>query len=771
MRNVVVAILPALLILLQGHTVHAMDNRDTTTAAQHGRIVGRVVDSEEGLPVIGAHIYIDALSRGATSGTDGSFELPELPQGQHTITVSYIGYAGMRREVLVESNRTVELEFSLQPGVHEMGTVVITGSATPYLYTESPVKTEVITHKLIEQTQAVNLAEALSLQTGVSVDNSCQNCNFTQVRILGFDGKYAQVLIDGDPVVSSLAAVYALEHFPDEMIEQIEVVKGGGSALYGGGALSGTINMRTRTPLGTHTRFNYLAQSLKGTLDHKAGAVTEWVSGSKDMGAFLYISARDRGGYDHNGDGFTELGQVSNNTIGVNSYLHVEGYGDFQLSLHHINEARRGGSDLDLLKHEARITEAVDHRRWGGKLRWESRVSAALHLQAHYGFSLLDRDSYYGGLAGDTEQDRLDALRYYGFSKNRTHIAGVRGLLSTGVQDITAGVEYSSDRLVDRSVRDASYAIDALYTNVGMYAQDAITLFEHALVLIAGVRIDRHSELDEAVLSPRINARIELLHELSLRLAYTTGFKAPQVFDEDLHIESLGGVQRVIRNVDGLQPEQSASVSVNLDYNGLVGSTPVLIGLTLFHTRLEDAFTLMEVQHPGEEVILWQRVNSDGGLVRGLELDLGVKPAQSTELRLGGTLKRALFDQPQEVFDGVASDRFLYTPDFQGHLRMTQQVAEGLSMYASLRYTGTMTLPDATRERLVETTDTFIDIDVGGSLRFPLSENTNLELNAGVKNLLDAYQEDLQRGVDRDPGYLYGPTQPRRLYLGVDVIW
>jgi outer membrane receptor for ferrienterochelin and colicins len=100
----------------------------------------------------------------------------------------------------------------------EIGAVVVTGTATPHIYEDMPVRTEVIPQKVIQQKQAINLAQALGMQTGIRVENNCSNCNFSQVRILGFDGKYSQILIDGDPVVSSLAGVYGLDHFPQEMI-------------------------------------------------------------------------------------------------------------------------------------------------------------------------------------------------------------------------------------------------------------------------------------------------------------------------------------------------------------------------------------------------------------------------------------------------------------------------------------------------------------------------------------------------------------------------
>ena len=301
-------------------------------------------------------------------------------------------------------------------------------------------------------------------------------------------------------------------------------------------------------------------------------------------------------------------------------------------------------------------------------------------------------------------------------------------------------------------MRDAGYYIDDPYTNTGAYLQDAITMFDHSLVMIGGARMDKHSMLEDVVISPRVNARLELSHDLSLRLAYTTGFKAPQVFDEDLHIESLGGTQRVIRNVEGLRPERSRSFTANLDYNALISGIPVLVGITAFHTGLVDAFSMTESSIPGSDLILWQRVNSGGGQVSGVEADFGIKPLPETEVRIGGVIKRARYDQPQEIFDGVHSDRFLYTPGLEGHARVTQLLSDDISILAAVRYTGTLVLPDATAERLVETTETFFDIDFGATIAFPISVYTELEVSAGVKNLLDAYQSDLQRGVENSSG-------------------
>jgi outer membrane receptor for ferrienterochelin and colicins len=762
-------LLTLLLVLGNAHLTQVMAEHNETPSGPSATLRGRVVDKQTGEALPGANIIIDGLTRGAATSADGVFELGSLPAGILHVVISSIGYQTQRLRLDLAAGSDVHTEVRLDQGIHELGAVVITGTGSPRLFNSSPVKTEVITRRLIGQTQAFNLAEALSLQTGVAIDNNCQNCNFTQVRILGFDGKYSQVLIDSDPVVSELAAVYALEHFPEEMIEQIEVVKGGGSALYGGGAVAGTINMRTRYPLMNRTRFNYLANALGGKLDHKAGAVTELVSQDNDMGGYFYLSARRRQHYDHNGDGFSELGEIQNNTAGAHWFYRPMQNSQLQASLHYINEYRRGGSDFDLAPHHARIAELTEHDRWGGKLRWQQHVGNNLNIQANYAFSLLDRDSYYGGLGGHETEDSLAAMAAYGNTVNRTHNGGVQVVLNAGNHELTGGVQYSSDKLQDRSVSDAAYHVDARYVNTGVYIQDAISLFDRSMDVVIGARLDKHSELDNAVLSPRVNVRYAFTDALMLRAAWTTGFKAPQIFDEDLHIESLGGVQRVVRNAEGLRPEKSRSWSMSLDYKGFFGDVPVLVGLTGFYTVLHDAFSNVERSSPDDELILWQRINSDGGTVRGAEIDFGIKPSMASEIRLGATWKRGRYDSEQEIFDGVTSDHFLRTPALSGYLRASHRLTERLDFFTALRYTGAVTLPNEAEERIIETEETFIEMDFGATYTIHLPSSLRLNINAGVKNITNVYQKDLGIGVERDPSYLYGPSMPRRVYAGIDL--
>jgi outer membrane receptor for ferrienterochelin and colicins len=187
---------------------------------------GKVMDAATKEPLIGANILIKNTNIGTATDIKGIFSIKNIPDTDFELQISMIGYRSFSKLIKREFS-ALELTIELHSSLIELGTIVVTGTNTLHLYENVPVKTELISKKLIHQQGACNLAEALGLQTGILVENNCNNCNFTQVRILGFDGKYSQVLIDGDPVISSLGGVYGLEHYPQEMIEQIEIVKGG----------------------------------------------------------------------------------------------------------------------------------------------------------------------------------------------------------------------------------------------------------------------------------------------------------------------------------------------------------------------------------------------------------------------------------------------------------------------------------------------------------------------------------------------------------------
>ncbi|MDW7681974.1 MAG: TonB-dependent receptor, partial [bacterium] len=404
---------------------------------------------------------------------------------------------------------------------------------------------------------------------------------------------------------------------------------------------------------------------------------------------------------------------------------------------------------------------------------WSHRPSALWKYRLYYSLANTNRKSYFGGLGGDTDEDQLAALAFYGRTDNLLQIAGFQTDYRFHGHLLTAGVQYSHDRINDKTAAETAYYLDDLYTNTGVFIQDNLHFGSKEQVeFVAGLRLDKHSELSALILSPRFNAKINLGNGITLRAAVTTGFKPPQTYDEDLHLCGVEGDQRIIRNAVDLEEERSNSFSTGLEFTGYLNDIPTMISLSAFYTRLKDSFIEQFVAKQGV-IERWERVNSDGAFVRGVEIDLGVRPLTQVEVRAGVVYKKNQYDSPHEDFN---TRNFLRTPDLSANIRFSVAASHHLDLFASGKYIGKADLPHAVAVDyqedpllILKRSDDFFEADIGLSYKLPLNNGLNAKATFGVKNILNAFQKDLDTGPDRDPGYTYGPTRPRTIFFGLET--
>ncbi|MFO7998068.1 MAG: TonB-dependent receptor, partial [Bacteroidales bacterium] len=218
-------------------------SREKTAA----NIVGHVIGEGEHLPFV--NISVKGTTIGTLTDETGHFYLFHLPVDEVVIAAHYVGYKPKEIKISPEANVTKELTFVLEPDVLGLEEVVVTGDRNARKRSESPVIVNSIQSGLFTATQSATLSESLNYTPGLRLENNCQNCGFTQVRMNGMEGSYSQILINSRPIFSGLAGVYGLELIPANMIDRIEVVRGGGSAVYGSNAIAGTINLILKDPL------------------------------------------------------------------------------------------------------------------------------------------------------------------------------------------------------------------------------------------------------------------------------------------------------------------------------------------------------------------------------------------------------------------------------------------------------------------------------------------------------------------------------------------
>ena len=193
-----------------------------------------------------------------------------------------------------------------------LGPVVITGTRTERRILEVPVRTELITAEEINLTGSLKLADIIEYQPGLRVESNCQNCNTSEIRMLGLQQRYIAILTDGMPMFSGLAGVYGIEQIPTGTIEQIEVVKGGGSTLYGPNAVAGVVNIIPRTPTHAHARldgqYSFMEGDQSGDRPNTDFTGTfEYATKDQKWGVLAYGLQNFVRGVDVTGDEFTEV--------------------------------------------------------------------------------------------------------------------------------------------------------------------------------------------------------------------------------------------------------------------------------------------------------------------------------------------------------------------------------------------------------------------------------------------------------------------------------
>ncbi len=739
------------------HVRHA--NRNFHHKHNCGILYGKVTADSTNEILPGVNIAVSGTNLGAATGPNGNYLITGVPAGKYTIRATMIGYQVLEKEIVVKPQSEISLDLSMKESVIEMNEIVVTGTGMPQLYSESTVKTAVVNRDLIVRQKVNNLAEAIDFQPGIRVESNCQNCNFTQVRMLGLEGHHAQILIDSDPVISSLAGVYGLEQLPQEMIERVEIIKGGGSSLYGGQAMAGVVNLITRRPSRNEFSLNYNNGSIERTQDHRVGGTISRVNADGTSRGVLYGNYRRRNPYDHNGDGFSEIGQIDQQAAGANWFFNPTHRSELSVQLHYIHEDRRGGNAFNRPPHQADIAEWVETHRYGGSIAWKQTPTILFDYKAYVSFAFTDRNTYYGA-----EQDP----NAYGKTDNPLFVCGIRSNYLLGNHAIVTGIQFKQDGIKDEAIA-YDRMIDQTYTDLGFIVQDTYNLGIHKdTEIVYGARFDKHSEIESIITSPRVALKSSISDAVLFRGGYASGFKAPQVFDEDLHITQVGGEGQIIRNSDDLKEERGHTFYGGIEYQSIVDDIGIKFSLNGFYTRIDDTFLLTEADDPATDEFEFYRINGSGSRVQGAEIEVGLR-LHKAELLSGFTVQSSKLKKAEPDF---GSKSIFRTPDIYGSLRFSYDISNRLNMTFASKYTGSMYVPHYAgyieRDRL-EKTETFLTLDLIASYKIPLADNFWGTVTAGVYNITNDFQDDFDRGVYRDAGYIYGPLIPRRLLFGFTI--
>lgn len=697
-----------------------------------GRVTG------EGRAVPGARVSIQPGGAATRTDRNGGFRIPVQP-GQARLRIAAIGFRGLDTTVSVPTASPLIL--SLEPTVARLDPLVVTGTLREQAVSESPVKVQVVSSSFLDRGITSNLMEAISSIHGLNQQVDCAVCYTNSVRINGMEGPYTAVLIDGVPMMGALAAVYGLNGINPALIEQIEIVKGPASTLYGSEAMGGVVNVITKDPRFTPTVMLDVSRA-----DHGQTAVDLGLSPRRgDLS--LLVSAHYSGNskfVDDNGDGFSDVPLDRRASLFARTDLDRDGHQIFGLAARVYWEDRFGGvrgwrRDRDrgsstlygesIITRRAELAGGFQPLVRGRNLRVQ--MAAALHRQ----------ESWYGDTPYEGRQDLLFGQVLW------DHRLGASSTLLTG-----ASLRYDvyDDGTPATPVPDRRFV-------PGLFAEYGVTPAP-GLSLLLGGRLDRH-QAHGLIPAPRAALKWDVNEETAVRVNTGTGFRVVNLFTED-HAALTGSREVVI--AEALLPERSWSVSGNLNRVIAFGRNPMMVDVDLFYTRFTNRIVPDYDQDPG--LIVYR--NLDGVSVsRGAAIAFNQNFAE-TPLQYHAGLT---WQDVTVTREGVR-ERQLFSPRLRAVFGAgwTLPVA-GIALDWQGSLTGPMRLPayPPPHERATRS-PTYAVHNL--QLQLPVAARARVWLSA--RNLFDYRQPsplvapDDPFGPDFDTTWVYGPVEGRRLVLG-----
>ncbi len=735
-----------------------------TSLVTWSQVKGRVSDGVQA--IAGATVYFPSINKGGVTNLDGVFTFDALPKGNYPMVISFVGFLP-QKTILTIQNKEINLgEIILSPDT-SLEEVIISGNLKPVNRLESTIPVEIYSPEFIQQNPSPSLFEGMQYINGIRPQINCSVCNTGDIHINGLEGPYTFVLIDGMPIVSSLASVYGLNGIPTGMIEKVEIIKGPSGTLYGSQAVGGLINVITKLPEYSPRFFSDVYgtswQEFNADLGY-SGKINENIHFLTGINGYIYDNPVDQ-----NNDNFTDVTQQKRFSL-------------FQKFSWKANSPLKGSLAFRYLYED----------RWGGELDWTTasrggnqiygesiftkrfeiigaqNVSEKWEIQ--YSYTDHDQDSFYGDLSFQAKE-RIGFVQGVWRKESGKHqwIGGLSTRYSW-YDDNTPATEILTTNNPNR------------YWLPGIFLEDDIALkAQHKLLL--GMRLDHHPD-HGFIATPRAGYKINIDEQTLVRLNAGTGFRVVNVFTED-HAALTGARDLVIE--EDLAPEQSYNINLNFYKKSYTPNGWILgIDASLWHTYFTNQILPDFDSNPNE--IRYDNLNgfavSQGGSLN-LEANYGAFRAQ-----LGASILDVFTEENDTRIRPVFTEKWSATwaitaPLWNENLRLDYTG----NLYSSMR----LPLLGALDPRAE-----FSPIWSIQNIKFSYQKNNEWNFFIGVKNLLDwtpakdnpfliARSDDpfdrnvqydasgtIQATSDNpyalsfDPTYIYAPNQGIRFFVGLN---
>jgi len=529
-----------------------------------------ILDKNTGEPLPGANTIIRGTTTGASTDTNGLVIIQHVPNGRQTMDFSFIGYKPAERTYLfpryINQPDTILLK-----GGEMLETVVVQSFRNNNHIEEIPTHVEVLgLDEVKEETNITpgNISKLLGETSGIRVQQTSAVSGNVSFRIQGLPGKYTQLLQDGLPLYGGFSSGLSLLQIPPLDLQQVEIVRGSASTLYGGSAIAGIVNLITRHPL-TRPEFKVLLNQT-----HKGGRdISTWFSQKNGKFGFTLLAAHNtQKPVDVNNNGFTDIPGYSRSVISPRLFYDINKNNHLMIGISSVFENRQGGNIYAVQHRPDSIHPFYEEnktKRLNNFIKFESRLKNGNLISVKGNTGIYNR-----GLYTNTNTFRGQQVTAYtevSYLVNRNHHDWV-----SGFNFLTDG--FKQDHNTSETV------LDYHHTTLGLFTQDQWNLSKK-VTLEPGIRLDHHNRYGVFLL-PRLALMYKINNKFSTRMSGGMGYNIPTPFSD---YADRTRFQHILP-LQKLDAEKSAGLNMDIHFKSELADVLSL--------SVNQEFFLTSIYHP-----------------------------------------------------------------------------------------------------------------------------------------------------------------------------
>ncbi|PKQ60626.1 hypothetical protein BZG02_18730 [Labilibaculum filiforme] len=558
--------------------------------SQKATLSGKVFNKNTNEVIDFAYVYLDSIYTSTTTNESGIYSFSNLTAEKYKLCVSVLGYEKFSQKINLKPGINT-INIPLEAKSFELSPIVITGTGTHHRIDKVPVQTEIITKKDIADLSGRNIEEIIS-GISSSIDYTTSSMG-TNIKINGLGKDYVLILVNGKRLTGDIGGYADLSRINAADIEQIEVVKGASSTLYGSDAIAGVINIITKK-----TKGKIVASSstrLGGYNDFKQ--LNTFHFSSKKISGKTSFNYKQKDGYQLNSMQFNNKWESNHDLpfLVPTFYKSVNKTKAYTISQSLDYEVNKKLSfDVNLSWYEKTLFfpfRAQMHNYYYNDRATSIGGKYKLKNKNYLSFSVdFDNYLYYTEYPYKynetyiTDKDIIKKTYYPGDrfkNSDQIHmISQVKGVFNLNDKNkLSVGTEVKGEFL-EAKYRLTRPTVEA-YT-YSLYAQDEMKINEK-YSLVAGVRSLYHDK-SGFIVTPKLTL-MYTEQNFTHRFTYSNGFKSPTLKELYYYYESdRMGMYRLYLGNEDLKPQKSHYLAISTEFK----RDKLRTGVSLYLNRIYD---------------------------------------------------------------------------------------------------------------------------------------------------------------------------------------